>query len=71
MDTDKKVYVIGGITGGIGQALAQRLLQAGHLVAGLHGMRIACMPKGPLRLRLAVLRRESAGGLEVCARSVA
>ena len=49
METDKKVYVIGGITGGIGQALAQRLLQAGHLVAGfardadrLHALRDTC-----------------------------
>ena len=34
MDTKKRVFVIGGITGGIGQALAARLLKSGHVVAG-------------------------------------
>ena len=71
MDTDKKVYVIGGITGGIGQALAQRLLQAGHLVAGfardadrLHALRDTC--DYDLQSATRVSRRP-----EVCARSVA
>ena len=34
MDTEKKIYVIGGITGGIGQALAAKLHQSGHEVLG-------------------------------------